>query len=351
MSSPVFAKLNLKDHDTLVVLNAPASFESELRKLKGVEVRRELKGLSLFTLAFVTTQRQVDTLGKAVAKAAQGDAIVWFAYPKGSSKRYTCEINRDSGWQVLGDAGFEPVRMVAIDEDWSAVRFRRAEFIKTMTRREDVPISKARPSDRERHGAARRSCRCCRVAADARSAVARRRGVRCFHRRLTAAAVCGTRIATPADADAIASLHLDSIRTIGPRFYAADVVDAWASAVTPALYVSAMAAGEVFFVALESGDDKRLVGFSSHLVTDGVHGVSVYVRGSVERRGVGSTLLRLAEARAAAEGAREIEILASLPGLPFYSRHGFHAVGPRDVTFGSRVVPCIAMRKTLAPRS
>ena len=34
----------------------------------------------------------------------------------------------------MGAAGFEPVRMVAIDEDWSALRFRRAEFIKTMTR-------------------------------------------------------------------------------------------------------------------------------------------------------------------------------------------------------------------------
>mgnify|MGYP005835701873 CR=1 FL=1 len=28
----------------------------------------------------------------------------------------------------------EPVRQVAIDEDWSALRFRRVEYIKTMTR-------------------------------------------------------------------------------------------------------------------------------------------------------------------------------------------------------------------------
>ena len=42
----------------------------------------------------------------------------------------------------MGDAGFEPVRMVAIDEDWSAVRFRRVEFIKTMNRPEDVRLTK-----------------------------------------------------------------------------------------------------------------------------------------------------------------------------------------------------------------
>ena len=40
-------------------------------------------------------------------------------------------------------AGFEPVRMVAIDEDWSAVRFRRAEFIKTMKRGAEHAISAA----------------------------------------------------------------------------------------------------------------------------------------------------------------------------------------------------------------
>jgi hypothetical protein len=56
--------------------------------------------------------------------------VIWFAYPKGSSKRYSCEFNRDSGWNVIRAAGFESVRMVAIDEDWSALRFRRLEYVK-----------------------------------------------------------------------------------------------------------------------------------------------------------------------------------------------------------------------------
>jgi hypothetical protein len=131
-----FEKLNLKDHSRIVVLNQPESFEAEVSALRGVTVVRDLKdsGDILFSLAFVTKQPELDTLAKAIAKRAKGDALVWFAYPKGSSKRYKSEINRDAGWAVLGEAGFEPVRMVAIDEDWSAVRFRRAEFIKTMTR-------------------------------------------------------------------------------------------------------------------------------------------------------------------------------------------------------------------------
>ena len=72
---------------------------------------------------------------------ARGDAVLWFAYPKGSSKKYKCEFNRDTGWHVLGAAGFEPVRQVAIDQDWSALRFRRAGFIKDMKRRSCMALS------------------------------------------------------------------------------------------------------------------------------------------------------------------------------------------------------------------
>jgi len=139
---PTFAKLNLKDQTEIIVLNAPASFEPELKALKDVTVRRDAKGGVIdFSLVFVTTQKEVDTLGPQVAKKAKGDAVVWFAYPKGSSKKYTSQINRDNGWAVMGKAGFEPVRMVAIDEDWSALRFRRVEFIKTMNRPEEVRLT------------------------------------------------------------------------------------------------------------------------------------------------------------------------------------------------------------------
>ena len=143
MAMPTFAKLNLKDQTEIVVLNAPASFEPELKALKDVTIRRDAKGSDIdFSLTFVTTQKEVDTFGPQVAKKAKGDAIVWFAYPKGSSKKYKSQINRDNGWAVMGKAGFEPVRMVAIDEDWSALRFRRVEFIKTMNRREEVRLTK-----------------------------------------------------------------------------------------------------------------------------------------------------------------------------------------------------------------
>ena len=128
-----FEKLNLKDQKEIVVLNAPSSFEPELKSLKGVAVHRELKAVkeSAFSLAFVTKKAEVDALGAPVNKLDKGDAIVWFAYPKGTSKKYKCDFNRDNGWDKLTTLGWETVRAVAIDEDWSALRFRRSEFVKT----------------------------------------------------------------------------------------------------------------------------------------------------------------------------------------------------------------------------
>jgi len=132
----IWKKLNLKDQARVFVLNAPASFEPTVKALSGVEVRRELSSTSTvsFVLAFLTERKEIAKIAKALAKIADGDAVIWIAYPKKSSKLYTCDFSRDSGWEPLGEAGFEGVRQVAIDEDWSALRFRRVEYIQRMTR-------------------------------------------------------------------------------------------------------------------------------------------------------------------------------------------------------------------------
>ncbi|MFN7733937.1 MAG: hypothetical protein ACK5OB_18715 [Pirellula sp.] len=141
--TPLFKKLNLGSCETILVLHAPESFESELSQLVGIKVLRKAtsKTKTPFAIGFAMTQAQCDLVSSTFVKATEGDAIVWIAYPKGSSKKYQCEFNRDTGWTVLGQSGFEPVRQVAIDEDWSALRFRRTEHIKSLTRRNEMAIS------------------------------------------------------------------------------------------------------------------------------------------------------------------------------------------------------------------
>jgi hypothetical protein len=140
--TPLLKKLNLGCQTQLYVLNPPISFNPELKALAPVLAQRKVSGPVQFALAFVITQAELDAASTQLTQAAVGDAVLWLAYPKGTSKKYKCEFNRDGGWAVLGAAGFEPVRQVAIDEDWSALRFRRAEFIKTVTRNPAGAISK-----------------------------------------------------------------------------------------------------------------------------------------------------------------------------------------------------------------
>ena len=141
--SALFKKMNLGTQTVIHVLNAPASFAPELAALQDVTVRHTVSGASTFAMAFVITQAELDGASNKLAAACTGDAVLWMVYPKGTSRTYQCEFNRDSGWAVLGAAGFEPVRMVAIDQDWSALRFRRVEHIRTMTRSTDNSISRA----------------------------------------------------------------------------------------------------------------------------------------------------------------------------------------------------------------
>jgi hypothetical protein len=139
--TPLFKKLNLSGQSVIHVIDAPDSFVPALAALAGVDVRRELDGSCCFVIAFAVTQAELDEASRRIAACAQGDAVVWIAYPKGTSRRYRCEFNRDAGWAVLGAAGHEAVRQVAIDEDWSALRFRKVEYITSITRNPAGAIS------------------------------------------------------------------------------------------------------------------------------------------------------------------------------------------------------------------
>ena len=133
----VFKKMNFKDSKTVVVVNTPASFKPNIEAMQGLTTfQRDLSAIEKtnFILAFCTKQSEVDAVALEAATKLEDDGLLWFAYPKGTSKKLKCDFNRDTGWAVLGENGFEPVRMVAIDEDWSALRFRRVGFIKKMTR-------------------------------------------------------------------------------------------------------------------------------------------------------------------------------------------------------------------------
>ncbi len=141
----LFKKLNYKAHKQILVLNAPQSFGEELSLMEEstqVVQSIELAEVIEFTLAFVLDLIAIENFIHSIQQKLSADPIIWIAYPKASSKKYTCAFNRDTGFGILGVYGFEGVRQVAIDEDWSALRFRRVSHIKNITRKESFALTK-----------------------------------------------------------------------------------------------------------------------------------------------------------------------------------------------------------------
>ena len=127
----VLGKMNYPAGADLLVVGAPASFEAELAAAAGARLLRGAARAKVvaFAILFVTRRDEVAPAWRSIESKLADDAIVWFAYPKGTSKRLTSDLSRDAGWEPVRAAGWDTVRLVAIDADWSALRFRRAALI------------------------------------------------------------------------------------------------------------------------------------------------------------------------------------------------------------------------------
>ena len=141
---PVIKKLNFKNQDKVLVLNPPGEFQHVLNELISLSsVDQEIQEAEYeFILIYVKKVQEIEEFSKQITQIMTQDVILWIAYPKKSSKKYSSDIHRDNGWQSIGDKGFEGVRQVAIDDDWSALRFQQAKFIKSFKRDEKRVMSR-----------------------------------------------------------------------------------------------------------------------------------------------------------------------------------------------------------------
>jgi hypothetical protein len=144
MYEQILKKLQFKNQPQVLIVASPPEFNAVLKyweKLVTIDTEIDKKKKYPFALGFVKSEAEVKKIGAAIAKQLVEDAVFWMVYPKKSSKKYAATITRDNGWNHLGDLGFEGVAMVAIDEDWSALRFRKADHISSMIRRQDLAMS------------------------------------------------------------------------------------------------------------------------------------------------------------------------------------------------------------------
>jgi hypothetical protein len=121
-SNPMARKLQIKPGSRLLVLNAPAGYLERLQPLPdGVELAGA--GAADVVQLFVRDRAELERDGLAAVAAVRPGGVLWVSYPKRSA-RVATDLTRDVGWDALVAAGWRVVSQVAVDEVWSALRFR-----------------------------------------------------------------------------------------------------------------------------------------------------------------------------------------------------------------------------------
>jgi hypothetical protein len=131
-------KLNYKGEERIAILNAEESFYILISgELGDVRIDREIdpRFPYNFVILFVKTVSDVEHFTPVVLHNLMADGILWYCYPKKASLNYSSDINRDNGWQLLNDSGLHGIRIVAIDENWTAMRFRNIKYIRSSSER------------------------------------------------------------------------------------------------------------------------------------------------------------------------------------------------------------------------
>ncbi len=75
-------------------------------------------------VAFVKARAELEAHRAKIVASASQDRLTWVAYPKGG--QLGTDLNRDALAAALAESGVRPVRQIALDEVWSALRFRPA---------------------------------------------------------------------------------------------------------------------------------------------------------------------------------------------------------------------------------
>jgi hypothetical protein len=117
-------KLQVKAGAKLWLINVPRAVAEALTSGAEVEVVPGGEGCT-GVIAFCETPAEIGAFIAQVLEKLPEDGLLWLAYRKGNPA-----FNRDRGWDALGEHGLRPVRQVAVDEVWSALRLRPTALVK-----------------------------------------------------------------------------------------------------------------------------------------------------------------------------------------------------------------------------
>lgn len=121
--TPLAKKLGIKEGSRIALVNAPKNFQSELGELPdNVQfIKRPTKLLDIILL-FVLTERALTRDFAKLAATLVSNGMIWIAWPKKTSGVAT-DLSEQRVRQIGLDAGLVDVKICAIDDTWSGLKF------------------------------------------------------------------------------------------------------------------------------------------------------------------------------------------------------------------------------------
>lgn len=126
MPKTLAQKLFIKPKHNIHFINAPEGFD--LGELPEAVMLNQGATEQDVVILFVKSHAELAEHFAKARDAVKYDALLWIAYPKQSSK-VKADINRDTMYKAVQEWNYEAVTQVAIDDTWSALRFRPREKV------------------------------------------------------------------------------------------------------------------------------------------------------------------------------------------------------------------------------
>ncbi len=127
MPQDLAEKLLVKPDARVLLLNAPIGYAKKLGPLPSGATVIDKRGKADVVIAFVRDGTELKRLAPSFG-ALEDEAVLWVAYPKGGAKAGT-DVDRDTLHAAMEKHELIGVTLVALDETWSAMRFRAPEDV------------------------------------------------------------------------------------------------------------------------------------------------------------------------------------------------------------------------------
>jgi hypothetical protein len=123
--TPLAKKLQVKPGHKVGLVNAPQGIAGRFSALpEGATLSEKAGKGSDVVVGFVRSGAELAKVADAALKAVKPEGVLWLCYLRGGAKVGT-DLNRDSLFRAAKPLGLEANSQIALDDDWSAMRFRR----------------------------------------------------------------------------------------------------------------------------------------------------------------------------------------------------------------------------------